>query len=87
MVYTNAMEETAVARLFKNGRSQAIRLPKEFRFEGDKVRLRRAGKAVIIEPLPCDPKDLFRKLDKLITPDFMAEGREQPPPQERDSFD
>jgi antitoxin VapB len=81
------MEETAIAKLFKNGRSQAVRLPKEFRFEGDKVRLRRVGKGVMIEPLRIDTKEWFRKLDKLITPDFMADGRDQPPPQERDFFD
>ena len=34
---------TATAKLFKNGRSQAVRLPREFRFEGDRVRVRRAG--------------------------------------------
>lgn len=39
------------AKLFRNGRSQAVRLPKEFRFEGDEVRIRREGKRVILEPL------------------------------------
>ena len=40
----------ATAKLFRNGRSQAVRLPKEFRFEGDEVNIRRAGKRVILEP-------------------------------------
>jgi antitoxin VapB len=40
----------ALAKLFKNGRSQAVRLPKEFRFEGDEVSIRRSGKKVILEP-------------------------------------
>ena len=39
------------ARLFWNGRSQAVRLPKEFRFEGDEVHIRREGKRVILEPI------------------------------------
>lgn len=39
------------AKLFMNGRSQAVRLPKEFRFEGPEVRIRRAGRAVILEPV------------------------------------
>jgi antitoxin VapB len=39
------------ARLFWNGRSQAVRLPKEFRFPGDAVEIRREGAAVILEPL------------------------------------
>lgn len=38
------------ASLFWTGRSQAVRLPKEFRFEGDKVLVRREGNAVILEP-------------------------------------
>ncbi len=42
------------AKLFWSGRSQAVRLPKEFRFEGDAVRIRRQGKAVILEPVAQD---------------------------------
>ena len=38
------------AKLFWNGRSQAVRLPKEFRFTGDEVEIRRDGDAVILEP-------------------------------------
>lgn len=41
---------TVRAKLFWNGRSQAVRLPKEFRFEGDEVDIRREGNAVILEP-------------------------------------
>jgi antitoxin VapB len=39
------------AKLFRNGRSQAVRLPKEFRFEGDEVSVRREGRKVILEPV------------------------------------
>lgn len=42
----------ATAKLFRNGRSQAVRLPKAFRFEGEEVSIRREGKRVILEPLP-----------------------------------
>jgi len=42
----------ATAKLFKNGRSQAVRLPKEFRFEGEEVAIRREGRRVVLEPLP-----------------------------------
>lgn len=38
------------AKIFRNGRSQAVRLPKEFRFEGEEVEIRRSGKKVILEP-------------------------------------
>ena len=51
---TDSEEGTAKpvrAKLFWNGRSQAVRLPKEFRFEGDEVEIRREGSAVILEPL------------------------------------
>jgi antitoxin VapB len=39
------------AKLFRNGRSQAVRLPKEFRFRGDEVSIRKEGNKVILEPL------------------------------------
>lgn len=39
------------AKIFWTGRSQAVRLPKEFRFDGDEVRIRRRGNAVILEPI------------------------------------
>ncbi len=42
------------AKVFMTGRSQAVRLPKEFRFACDEVRIRREGSAVILEPLPLD---------------------------------
>ena len=42
---------TTTAKLFRNGRSQAVRLPREFRFEGDRVRVRRAGRGVLVEPI------------------------------------
>ena len=66
------------ARVFWSGRSQAVRLPKEYRFEGEEVRIRRHGDAVILEPLASD----WRWLDAIagqMSGDFLAEGREQPP--------
>ncbi|MCP4750142.1 MAG: AbrB/MazE/SpoVT family DNA-binding domain-containing protein [Proteobacteria bacterium] len=44
----------AIAKLFKNGRSQAVRLPKQFRFEGEEVKVRKEGNKVILEPLDKD---------------------------------
>jgi len=43
-----------LAKIFWNGRSQAVRLPKQFRFDTDQVRIRRDGDAVVLEPLPSD---------------------------------
>lgn len=69
---------TATARLFWSGRSQAVRLPKEFRIPGDAVRIRRHGKCVVLEPIA----ESWAWLDEVIgelSEDFLAEGRGQPP--------
>jgi antitoxin VapB len=90
MVYTIGIYRrrfmTTTAKLFKNGRSQAVRLPREFRFEGDRVRVRRAGRGVLVEPMFTDVSAWFAELDRLAEP-FMPEGREQPPTPQRDVFD
>jgi hypothetical protein len=56
----------ATAKLFRNGRSQAVRLPKEFRFEGAEVSIRREGDAVILEPVKprAWPKGYWRRWGK-----------------------
>lgn len=57
----------ATAKLFKTGRSQAVRLPKEFRFEGTEVRIRKHGSGVLLEPLKTgvDIDEVFRRMDAL----------------------
>lgn len=72
------------ARLFQNGRSQAVRLPRELRFEGDRVRVRRVGLGVLVEPIVRDAAEWFAALDRLGTEPFMPEGRNQPPSPVRD---
>jgi antitoxin VapB len=74
----------STARLFKNGRSQAVRLPRELRFEGDRVRVRRVGRGVLVEPIIKDAAEWFAALDRLATEPFMTEGRNQPPAPVRD---
>lgn len=69
------------AKLFKNGRSQAVRLPKEFRFEGDEVMVTRLGAAVVLLPKNHDWAVMFGALDG-FSDDFMEE-RIQPALQER----
>ena len=49
----------ARAKLFANGRSQAVRLPKEFRLPGSEVLIHREGDRIIREPLPADPVDRY----------------------------
>ena len=71
------------AKLFKNGRSQAVRLPKEYRFEGDRVYIKRVGSSVILIPYHDPWQSLFDSLEQ-FSDDFMAE-REQPAQQERET--
>ena len=82
------MSEYATAKLFKHGRSQAVRLPKEFRLPGKEVRVRRVGRGVLLEPLEFDVKSWLAELDRYRDVPFMEEGREQPTMPEDDvSFD
>jgi antitoxin VapB len=75
----------ATAKLFANGRSQAVRLPREFRFIGREVRIRRFGLGVLLEPVEIDVDAWFKALDRFPEP-FMPEGREQPPTPIRQVF-
>jgi antitoxin VapB len=68
----------AVAKLFPNGRSQAVRLPLEFRFSGTEVRVSRHGAGVLLEPIVADVDDWFATLDRFATEPFMTDGRDQP---------
>jgi antitoxin VapB len=77
----------ATAKLFQTGRSQAVRLPKEFRFPGKEVRIRRVGMGVMLEPLHLDPKAWFAAIDAAGGDPIFPEGREQPPDQEREDID
>ena len=82
------MEETGLARLFMHGRSQAVRLPKAFRLPGDRVRVRRVGNGVLLEPVTTDVDELFALLDRYRDIPFMEEGRQQPPlPPDEDLFE
>lgn len=71
---------TAIAKIFRHGRSQAVRLPKEFRFEGTEVRVSRVGDKVILEPLgkkPFDAAAWLAELDRYRAIPFMEDGRDQ----------
>jgi antitoxin VapB len=79
---------TKTAKLFKSGRSQAVRLPKEFRFEGKEVRIRRHGAGVLLEPMRVDMQAVFDAMDAIGGDPIFPNGREQPPMQEREfNFD
>jgi antitoxin VapB len=74
------------ARIFWSGRSQAVRLPKEFRFDTDEVRIRRHGSGLILEPIAQD----WAWLGEIIGPvgdDFAQGVCERPAEQERSVLD
>jgi antitoxin VapB len=73
----------STAKLFMHGRSQAVRLPKEFRFEGKEVRVSKVGDKVILEPMKRPPFDVdawFARLDALGARDFLPDGLPDDPP-------
>ena len=78
------------AKLFWNGRSQAVRLPKEFRFEGESVQIRRVEGGVLLEEKPKVPKTAseidawFAELDALRGDYLFPEPGPQPIAEERD---
>ena len=73
------------AKLFINGRSQAVRLPKEFQFSGDDVLIQKVGDAVILLPHDKSWEVLLHGLNN-FTDDFMKEGRDQGKNQKREDF-
>jgi antitoxin VapB len=73
------------AKLFKNGRSQAIRLPKEFQFSGDDVFIQKHGDAVILVPHE-KIWDVFLHGINSFSDDFMDEGRDQGNEETRESL-
>jgi Virulence-associated protein and related proteins len=79
------MSERVVAKLFLNGRSQAVRLPKEFRFRGDKVHVRRVNDGVLLEPV-LEVKDWFARMDRFGDEALLEKGRHQPSAPSRDVF-
>jgi antitoxin VapB len=72
------------AKIFKNGKSQAIRLPKEYRFQGSKVYIKQVGNAVVLLPEQDSWQTLIESLAQ-FSDDFMLE-RQQPPVQEREDI-
>jgi antitoxin VapB len=71
------------AKVFPNGRSQAVRLPKEFRFDSDEVYVARMGSAVVLMPKTDSWNVLFESLEG-FSDDFM-EDRHQPVQEDRES--
>ena len=72
------------AKLFMNGRSQAVRLPAEFRFSGTEVLIEREGDAVVLRPKPEGWGDFFARASR-VPGDFLTR-REDRPPEDRELF-
>ena len=79
------MTGTGIAKLFRNGRSQAVRLPADFRFEGSQVFVRRDPTTgdVILSRRPESWQDFFELTDGLDLPDDFLTDRRNTPPQKR----
>ena len=73
------------ARLFLNGRSQAVRLPKEYQFSGENVYIQRVGDAVILFPVDKEWEVFMHGLNNFSS-DFMSEGRLQDMDQNREGI-
>ncbi len=77
---------TRLAKVFQNGRSQAIRIPKEFRVDTTEVYMEKVGETLVIRPKPQNKWDaFFHMLDETDTSDFLTD-RVQPPLDDKELF-
>lgn len=79
-----------LAKVFQSGNSQAIRLPKELRFDVERVEITQEGDALIVRPHVEGSEawsSLKAALARGVSEDFMAGGREQPESQDRPGLD
>ncbi len=88
IVYT-VIERTVinmtVAKVFENGRSQAVRLPKEYRFSSDEVVINRIGDIVLLMPKTSQWESFMKAID-MFSDDFMKDGRDNQGVQEREAL-
>jgi antitoxin VapB len=73
------VSQSGIAKIVMQGRSQAVRLPPEFRLPGECVRVRRVKRGILLEPIAADIDAWFGKLDRFAGVPFMEDGRRQPP--------
>ena len=88
LVYIIIYTMARTAKLFRNGRSQAVRLPSEYRFEGSEVYVRRdpATGDVILSRRPESWKDFFAFVKTADVPEDFLADRKDAPPQKRELF-
>ena len=88
LVYTTSERKVIdmmTAKVFENGRSQAIRLPKECRFSSDEVMVNKIGDIVLLLPKKHKWDSFMRAID-MFSDDFMADGRSKDMVQEREEL-
>lgn len=79
------MSKTGTAKLFRNGRSQAVRLPREFRLAGERVRIRKVADGILLQPIIQSSAEWFAKMDEL-NQERLLPGRQQPITPRRNIF-
>jgi antitoxin VapB len=72
------------ARVFQSGNSQAVRLPKEFRFKSQQVEIFRRGNEIVLRERPSDALAIFDALNQL--PEDITQWRQDDAPQTREDF-
>ncbi len=73
------------AKIFKNGQSQAVRLPMEFRIEGKEVYIKKVGNNILLIPMQENPWEAWQQSLQQFSDDFMTD-RDQPPMQDREDL-
>lgn len=86
MMYTTWSEAMETAKIFWSGRSQAVRLPKNYRFQTDTVRIRRHGNAVILEPV-ADDWAWLDEITERLSEEFVQNAMERTEQQKRPALD
>ncbi len=84
----NSSKHSGTAKVFMSGRSQAVRLPQEFRFASNEVSIRKVGTSVVLSPLYAGWDDYLANAPR-IGDDFVEvmARREEPPLEQRETFD
>jgi antitoxin VapB len=77
--------DMTMTRVFQSGNSQAVRLPKEFRFDVEEVEIFRRGEEVVLRPVPLSGAAVFEALAALPQ-DLGDQARRDDPPQSREPF-
>lgn len=72
-------------KVFQSGNSQAVRIPKEFRFNSSVVEIFQRDDEIVLKPIPTSLGDAFKLLTEMPS-DFMVDGRNDDEPQSRDTF-